>query len=211
MKINEIYHSLQGESTFAGLPCTFVRLTYCNLRCSYCDSEFAFYEGSDYTVNQALAEIRRHGCTLVEITGGEPLLQDEVYPLMDRLLELGYTVLLETSGSADIGAVNPQVVKIMDLKCPSSGEVSKNLMSNLDKLQPQDEIKFVIGCREDYLWAKNVMAEYGLEEHFEVLFSTVFGKIAPCELVAWMLEDHLRARFQLQLHKYVWEPNARGV
>lgn len=211
MKINEIFHSIQGESSYAGLPCTFVRLTYCNLRCSYCDSEYAFFEGREMTVGGVLQEIGRHGCRLVEITGGEPLLQEEVYALIDRLLASGYTVLLETSGSVDIGLVNPRAVKIMDLKCPSSGESEKNLLSNLSKLQPQDEVKFVIGTREDYLWAKAMIEEQRLSERCGVLLSAVFGKIPPRQVVEWMLSDGLNARFQLQLHKYVWDAGARGV
>jgi 7-carboxy-7-deazaguanine synthase len=211
MKINEIFHSIQGESSYAGLPCTFVRLTFCNLRCSYCDSGYAFFEGREMTVGEALQEIGRHGCRLVEITGGEPLLQEEVYPLIDRLLAGGFTVLLETSGSVDIGRVNPQAVKIMDLKCPSSGESEKNLFSNLDQLQPHDEVKFVIGSQQDYLWAKGVIEQYGLSERCQVLLSTVFGQLPPRQVVEWMLADGLKARFQLQLHKYIWDATTRGV
>jgi 7-carboxy-7-deazaguanine synthase len=211
MKINEIYRSIQGESSYAGLPCVFVRLTYCNLRCTYCDTEYAFYEGKDYTVNQGLEEVGRYNCQLVEITGGEPLLQKEVYPLMDRLIDSGYTVLLETGGSIDIGKVNPRVIKIIDLKCPSSGECGRNLYSNIAKLQAHDEIKFVIGSREDYLWTKKTLEEYHLPGHFPVLLSTVFNRIHPSQVVQWMLEDNLKVRFQLQMHKYIWEPSTRGV
>ena len=211
MKVNEIYRSIQGESSFAGLPCVFVRLTFCNLRCTYCDTEYAFYEGKDYTVDQVLEEVDRCNCRLVEITGGEPLLQKEVYPLMDRLIDSGYTVLLETGGSVDVGRVNPRVIKIIDLKCPSSGECGRNLYGNLAKLQAHDEIKFVIGNREDYLWTKKTLEEYCLPEHFSVLLSTVFNKIHPSQVVQWMLEDSLKVRFQLQLHKYIWEPSTRGV
>jgi 7-carboxy-7-deazaguanine synthase len=211
MKINEIYRSIQGESSYTGLPCVFVRLTYCNLRCSYCDTEYAFYEGRDYTVDQAVEEVRRYHCPLVEITGGEPLLQKEVYPMMDRLVGQGFTVLLETSGSIDVGNVNPAVVKIMDLKCPSSGECERNLYTNLDKLQPRDEIKFVIGTRGDYLWTKKILEEHRLTERFPVLLSTVFNQIQPRQIVEWLLEDNLNVRFQLQAHKYIWEPNAKGV
>ena len=189
MKINEIYRSVQGESSYTGLPCIFVRLTYCNLRCSYCDTEYAFYEGRDYTVDQVLEEIGHFKCQLVEITGGEPLLQKEVYPLMNSLVDSGYTVLLETGGSIDIGKVNAKVVKIMDLKCPSSGECDRNLYTNIEKLQRHDEIKFVIGTQEDYLWTKKILQEYRLTERFPVLVSTAFNKIQPKQVVQWLLEE----------------------
>jgi 7-carboxy-7-deazaguanine synthase len=211
MKINEIYRSIQGESSYTGLPCVFVRLTYCNLRCSYCDTEYAFYEGQNYTVDEAVQEVLRYQCPLVEITGGEPLLQKEVYPMMDRLVGHGCTVLLETSGSIDVDNVNPADVKIMDVKCPSSGECERNLYTNLDKLQPRDEIKFVIGTREDYLWTKKILEEHRLTERFPVLLSTVFNQIQPRQIVEWLLEDNLNVRFQLQAHKYIWEPNTKGV
>jgi 7-carboxy-7-deazaguanine synthase len=211
MKVNEIYHSIQGESTYAGCPCTFVRLTYCHLRCSYCDSTYAFFEGSDLTLEEILSQVEAYGGKLIEITGGEPLLQAEVFPLMELLLERGYTVLLETSGCVDIGGVDPRVIKIMDLKCPGSGESEKNLFSNIDALQPSDEIKFVVGSREDYEWAKRIMMEHQLSGRFTILISTVFGAIEPRDVVEWMLADHLRARFQLQLHKYIWPAETRGV
>jgi 7-carboxy-7-deazaguanine synthase len=211
LRVNEIYRSIQGESSYTGLPCVFVRLTYCNLRCSYCDTEYAFYEGRDYTVDQTLEEVDRYQCSLVEITGGEPLLQKEVYPLMDRLVGSGFTVLLETSGSIDVGSVNPRVIKIMDLKCPSSGECERNLYTNLDKLQPHDEIKFVIGTREDYLWTKGILEQHRLTERFPVLLSTVFSQMQPSQLVKWLLEDNLKVRFQLQAHKYIWDPETRRV
>ncbi|PYV43313.1 MAG: 7-carboxy-7-deazaguanine synthase [Acidobacteria bacterium] len=211
MKINEIYRSLQGESSYTGLPCIFVRLTSCNLRCAYCDTEYAFYEGQDYTVDQVLGAIRRFNCQLVEITGGEPLLQKEVYPLMNSLIDSDYTVLLETGGSIDVGKVNAKVIKIMDLKCPSSGECDRNLYANIEKLQPHDEIKFVIGTREDYLWTKKILEEHRLTERFPVLLSTVFNEIEPKQVVGWLLEDNLNVRFQLQIHKYIWDPSTRGV
>ncbi len=211
MKINEIYQSIQGESSYAGLPCIFVRLTYCNLRCSYCDTAYAFYEGKDMTVDEVMTAVAGYGCFLVEVTGGEPLLQKEVFALMDRLVGAGYTVLLETGGSIDIEPVHPKVIKIMDLKCPSSGECHKNLYSNLDRLQSYDEVKFVIGTREDYLWSKEIIEKHRLSERFPVLFSTVFRQLEPRTLVAWVLEDKLPVRFQLQMHKYIWEPEAKGV
>jgi 7-carboxy-7-deazaguanine synthase len=211
MKINEIYRSIQGESSFAGLPCVFVRLTYCNLRCTYCDTEYAFYEGKDMTVDEVIAAVLDYQCSLVEVTGGEPLLQKEVIPLMDRLVESGCTVLLETGGSLDVGKVHPKVIKILDLKCPSSGESQHNLYANLDWLQPHDEIKFVIGTREDYLWTKETIEKYRLADRFLVLVSTVFNALEPRQLVEWILHDNLKVRFQLQMHKYIWEPAQRGV
>jgi 7-carboxy-7-deazaguanine synthase len=211
MKINEIYRSIQGESSYAGLPCVFVRLTYCNLRCSYCDTEYAFYEGKDMTVDEVIASVLGYDCPLVEVTGGEPLLQKEVYPLMERLIDLGRTVLLETGGSLDIARVHSRVIKIIDLKCPSSGESQHNLYSNLDKLQAHDEIKFVIGTHEDYLWSKETIEKYRLAGRFPILFSTVFSQLEPRQLVDWVLQDNLTVRFQLQMHKYIWEPARRGV
>jgi 7-carboxy-7-deazaguanine synthase len=211
MRVNEIYRSIQGESSYMGLPCVFVRLTYCNLRCTYCDTAYAFYEGNEMSVEEVMGAVEKYGCPLVEITGGEPLLQKEVFPLMDRLIESGYTVLLETGGSIDIGDVNQRVIKIMDLKCPSSGESDRNLYGNIEKLQPYDEIKFVIGSREDYIWSKDAIQRYRLTERFPVLFSTVFQRLQPKDLVQWLLEDNLKVRFQLQMHKYIWEPATRGV
>ena len=211
MKINEIYLSIQGESSYAGLPCVFVRLTYCNLRCTYCDTEYAFYEGKDMTVDDVIASVLSYDCPLVEVTGGEPLLQKEVFPLMDRLIDSGRTVLLETGGSLDISPVHPRVIKILDLKCPSSGESGHNLYGNLDKLQPHDEIKFVIGTREDYLWSKETIEKFDLAARFPILFSTVFNQLEPRQLVDWVLQDNLKVRFQLQMHKYIWDPARRGV
>jgi len=211
MKINEIYQSIQGESSYVGLPCVFVRLTYCNLRCSYCDTAYAFYEGTDMELDEVLKSIEHYRCSLVEITGGEPLLQKEVFQLMDELVSLKYTVLLETGGSIDVGDVNPNVIKIMDLKCPSSGECERNNYHNLDKLQPHDELKFVIGNREDYVWSKQMLEQHRLQERFRVLFSTVFQKLSPRQLVEWILEDNLNVRFQLQAHKYIWDPTQKGV
>jgi 7-carboxy-7-deazaguanine synthase len=211
MKINEIYQSIQGESSYVGLPCVFVRLTYCNLRCSYCDTAYAFYEGTDMELDEVLKSIEHYRCSLVEITGGEPLLQKEVFQLMDELVSLKYTVLLETGGSIDVGDVNPNVIKIMDLKCPSSGECERNNYRNLDKLQPHDELKFVIGNREDYVWSKQMLEQHRLQERFRVLFSTVFQKLSPRQLVEWILEDSLNVRFQLQAHKYIWDPTQKGV
>ena len=211
MKVNEIYRSIQGESSYAGLPCVFVRLTYCNLRCSYCDTEYAFYEGRDCTVEQVLREVESFDCPLVELTGGEPLLQEEVFPLMDELVARGYTVLLETGGSLDVARVNSRVIKILDLKCPGSGESQRNLYANLAKLQSRDEVKFVIGDRADYLWARQALTEYRLTDRYSVLFSTVFEKLPPRQLAEWLLEDNLKVRLQLQMHKYIWGPEVSGV
>lgn len=211
LKINEIYYSIQGESTRAGLPCVFVRLTYCNLRCTYCDTEYAFYEGKDFNIDEIIAEIERFGCKLVEITGGEPLVQHESLELMRRLCEKGFNVMLETGGSLPIKDIDARVKIIMDLKCPSSGMVKKNLYQNIGYLKSFDEVKFVIGSREDYEWTKDIIQKYNLTGKCTVLFSVVFGMLQPVRLVEWMLEDKLDVRFQLQLHKFVWEPNIKGV
>lgn len=211
LKINEIYKSIQGESTKAGLPCVFIRLTYCNLRCTYCDSEYAFYDGKDMRIEEILSEIKKLGCNLVEITGGEPLFQKESHDLMKRLCDEGYKVMLETSGSLPIQNVDKRVMIIMDLKCPSSGMLKKNLYANINHLKSTDEVKFVIGSREDYEWAKEIIAKNSLSEKCSVLFSTVFGTLNPQTLVDWILEDKLNVRFQLQMHKYIWDPKTKGV
>ncbi len=212
LTINEIYLSVQGESTWAGLPCVFVRLTFCDLRCTYCDTEYAFYEGKKRPVDEIVAEVLATECPLVEITGGEPLLQKNVLPLMTALCEAGRTVLIETSGAHDISKIDPRVHRIMDLKTPSSGEVARNLAANIDHLAERDEVKFVLGSREDYEWARERIREHGLAERVRaVLLSPVFGKIDPRDIVTWMLEDKLQARFQLQMHKFIWDPKKTGV
>lgn len=212
LTVNEIYQSVQGESTWAGLPCVFVRLTFCDLRCTYCDTEYAFYKGKKMELPDIVAEVLRFGCPLVEVTGGEPLLQPACLPLMALLCDAGLTVLLETSGAHDISGVDPRVHRIMDLKTPSSGECGRNLYANIARLALRDEVKFVIGSREDYEWARGQMREHDIAAKVKaVLFSPVFGKVAPADIVAWMLEDKLPARFQLQMHKFIWEPRARGV
>jgi 7-carboxy-7-deazaguanine synthase len=213
--LNEIFYSIQGESTFAGQPCVFVRLTGCDLRCTYCDTEYAFYEGKKRTVGSIIDEVAKHPCRLVEVTGGEPLLQKRVHLLMSRLCDLGYTVLIETSGAHDIAPVDPRVHRIMDLKCPTSGESARNRMENLPLLGPRDEVKFVIGSREDYDWAR-AQVQAGLPGWADrvnaILFSPVFGKITPLDLATWTMADALpRVRMQLQMHKLIWEPNQRGV
>ncbi len=211
LKVNEIFYSIQGEGTAAGLPCIFVRLTYCNLRCTYCDTEYAFYEGEDKSVEQIITHVRSFGCNLVEITGGEPLMQEESKRLMEKLCDEGFEVLLETGGSLPIGKVDRRVKVILDFKCPTSGMEKKNLYSNIDSLKLTDEVKFVIGNREDYDWTKNLIAKYDLDKKAIILFSTVFGKIEFDTVVSWILKDNLNVRFQLQMHKFIWNPEKRGV
>lgn len=211
LKINEIYHSIQGESTKAGLPCVFIRLTYCNLRCSYCDTEYAFYEGYDKSVEGVIEEVKKYNCNLVEVTGGEPLVQEESIELMKRLCDEGFEVMLETGGSLPIENVDKRVSVILDLKCPSSGMLKKNLYENIKHLKPIDEVKFVIGTREDYEWSKEQIEKYGLNKKCPVLFSVVFGELEPVTLVNWILEDKLNVRYQLQMHKFIWQPDTKGV
>lgn len=211
LKINEIFHSIQGEGSAAGLPCIFVRLTYCNLRCSYCDTEYAFYEGKEYSVEDIITIVKNYGCNLVEITGGEPLMQNESLDLLRHLCDENFSVMLETGGSLPIENVDRRVKIIMDLKCPSSRMEKKNLYSNISHLKPEDEVKFVIGDREDYNWAKKIIDEYNLSDKCSILFSPVFNKIEPKEIAEWVLKDNLKVRFQLQLHKYIWKPDTRGV
>ena len=212
LTINEIYHSIQGESTWAGGPCVFVRLTFCDLRCSYCDTDYAFYEGKKRTLKEIVDLVAAFNCPLVEITGGEPLLQKNVLPLMSMLCDAGQTVLLETSGAHDISKVDRRVHRIMDLKTPGSGEVEKNLWSNIDHLGSGDEVKFVIGSREDYEWSCDKVRHFDLPKCCHaVLFSPIFGRIDPREIVDWILADRLNVRFQLQMHKFIWTPTQRGV
>lgn len=211
MRITEIYQSIQGESSYAGLPCVFVRTTGCDLRCSWCDSEFTFTGGTRMTVDEIMTEVEKYDTRLVELTGGEPLLQPDIYELATRLADSGRTVLIETGGHRDISRLDPRVIRIMDLKCPASSESDKNLWSNLDHLRPSDEVKFVIADRNDYEWMLKVIRENRLEDRVNLLVSTAFGLIEPERVVEWMLEDRLRARFQLQLHKYIWPPDARRV
>ncbi len=211
MQITEIYHSIQGESTFAGLPCVFVRTTGCNLRCVWCDTEYAFYGGQKMSVEDVITKVETFGCKLVEITGGEPLLQKETPELTSRLLEKGYTVLIETSGERDVSALDRRVVKIMDLKCPGSGECEKNRWENLEFLTVRDEVKFVIKDRADYDWSVNVVKKYRLDQKVSVLFSPVWGELKLVDLARWILEDRLNIRYQLQLHKIIWSPETKGV
>lgn len=210
--IHEIYASIQGESTFAGLPCTFVRTTGCNLRCTYCDTTQAFYGGTRMARGDVLARALATGTDLVELTGGEPLLQPGVFPLMTELCDAGRTVLVETSGEADVARVDPRVHKIMDLKAPGSGESTRNRWTNLDHIGSGDELKFVLSDRSDYEWMRDIIRTRALAERTpKLLASTVFGKLATKDLVRWVLEDHLPVRVQLQMHKYVWPADAQGV
>ena len=212
LTINEIYFSVQGESTWAGLPCVFVRLTFCDLRCTYCDTEYAFYEGKKQSLGEIVDAVMSYGCPLVEITGGEPLLQKNVLPLMTLLANAGKTVLLETSGAHDIAPVDPRVHRIMDLKTPGSGEVERNLLANIEHLTERDEVKCVIGSHADYEWSREKVLHYRLGERCRaVLFSPIFGRIDPREIVDWILADKLPVRFQLQMHKFIWTPTQRGV
>jgi 7-carboxy-7-deazaguanine synthase len=212
LTVNEIYQSIQGESTFAGRPCVFVRLTFCDLRCNYCDTEYAFYEGKKMPLNEIVDLVAKFNCPLVEITGGEPLLQKNVLPLMSILCDAGMTVLLETSGAHDISQVDARVHRVMDLKTPGSGEVERNFWPNIEHLGARDEVKFVIGSREDYEWAKDKIDKYGLTKRVHaVLFSPIFGRIEPRQIVDWMLADKVDARFQLQMHKFIWPVTQRGV
>ncbi|HET6346554.1 MAG TPA: radical SAM protein [Myxococcota bacterium] len=209
--LHEVYASVQGESSYVGLPCTFVRTTACNLRCTYCDTPHAFAQGKPWRLVDVEAAIARLAPRLVLVTGGEPLLQPNVLPLMTRLCDRGYTVLLETSGSLDIRPVDPRVVRIVDMKTPSSGEVAANRYDNLAALRPRDELKFVLGGRDDYLWARTLVRERRLHEACTVLFGPVFGALEPRELVDWILADALPVRLQVQVHKYIWDPEVRGV
>ena len=212
LKINEIYQSIQGESSWAGERCVFVRLTACDLRCNYCDTEYAFYEGKKRTLDEIFAEAASFDCALVEITGGEPLLQKNVLPLMTRLCDAEKTVLIETSGAHDISPIDPRVHRIMDLKTPGSGECARNLWSNIGHLAKRDEVKFVMGSREDYEWSREQVRTHNLDERCGcVLFSPIFGRIEPRAIVEWILEDRLPVRFQLQMHKFIWDPKKTGV
>lgn len=211
LKITETFHSIQGESTFAGLPCFFVRLAGCPLRCRWCDTEYSFQGGEWRTFDELLAQVDGSGCRLVEITGGEPLSQPGSLVLMKVLADRGYTVLLETSGALPVDGVDERVHRIIDLKCPGSGEEAANRWTILDQLRPTDQIKFVIADRRDYEWARDVIGRHRLCSRIRVLVSPVHGELAPRDLAAWVLADKLEVRFQLQLHKYVWPAETRGV
>lgn len=212
LTVNEIFHSIQGESTFVGEPCVFVRLTACDLRCRWCDTPYAFHEGRKMSLDEVVAQVEAYGCPTVEITGGEPLLQREVYPLMQRLLDAGKTVLVETGGHRSIAEVPDGVIRVMDIKCPGSGESAKNDWSNLAHLTRHDQVKFVLADRADYEWARNVVRREQLAGRCAaVLFSPVHGELSLRSLAEWVLADRLPVRVQVQLHKYVWDPQTRGV
>jgi 7-carboxy-7-deazaguanine synthase len=212
LTINEIFHSIQGESTHAGRRCVFVRLTACDLRCSWCDTPYAFHEGRKMSLDEVVAEVERHDCDTVELTGGEPLLQRDVYPLIDRLLERGKLVLIETGGHISLERVPAAVRTIMDVKCPGSGEAGRTDWSNLDRLDDNDEVKFVIRDRADYEYARDVVGRHALQTKVHaVLFSPVHGVMDPKTLSEWVLDDRLPVRVQLQVHKYIWTPETRGV
>ncbi len=231
LRINEMFHSIQGESTWAGLPCVFIRLTGCHLRCTYCDTEYAFHEGERRSLDDILREVERigPGCALVEVTGGEPLLQPGVHELMTRLCDSGKTVLVETSGACDIAGCDPRIIRIMDLKTPGSGEASRNLWANLDHLQPRDEIKLVLCSRDDYTWARDVIVKHRLVERVHAVLLSAVHEMPPGkellgihglslrDLAEWVLADQRagmlpgRVRLQTQLHKLIWDPQTRGV
>jgi len=210
--INEVFYSVQGESTYAGRPCVFVRLTACDLRCTWCDTPYAFHEGRKRAIADVVAEVERYDCSLVEVTGGEPLLQEDVYPLMDELLARGKTVLLETGGHRSTARVPDPVVTILDIKCPASGEADRMDWENLSRLRPRDEVKFVINDRADYEYARDAIARHALAGRAAAIhMSPVHGVLNPRTLSEWVLADHLPVRVQLQLHKYIWPADLRGV
>jgi len=211
VKICEIFTSIQGESSYAGLPCTFIRLTGCNLRCTYCDTTYAYAEGSECSEEEVAGIVGDSGVKLVEITGGEPLLQEDVYPFIERLLDSGYTVLVETNGSIDIRKIDRRAVLILDMKTPGSGMSGEMNFSNLAHLKQSDEIKFVLTGRADYEWAKEIMSKYALGEKCRVLLSPAFGNLSPEHLAGWILEDRLDVRLNLQLHTYIFGPGKKGV
>ena len=211
MRITEIFHSIQGESSYIGQPCVFVRLTGCPLRCTWCDTDYAFYGGQDRSIDEVLAQVQDYGCRLVEVTGGEPLAQAESFPLMTRLCDAGYRVLLETSGAVDITPVDPRVHVILDVKCPGSGMTERMHWPNLSQLAAKDEVKFVLANRADYDWAREILARQDVASRCSVLFSPVFGSLDVRELAEWILADKLPVRFQIQLHKFIWASDMRGV
>lgn len=212
MNICEIFQSIQGETTYSGLPCAFVRTSGCNLRCSYCDTKYAYEDGTEMLVDDVIQKVQLYNCRLIEITGGEPLLQqDEVNILASELIKSGHEVLIETNGSISIKDIDRRAVRIVDLKCPDSGMSERICWDNIQHLEPHDQVKFVLSSRRDYDWVREVIAENPPLRKVEVLLSTAFGLLEPKDLVRWMLDDGLNVRFQLQIHKYIWHPSARGV
>ena len=210
LKVNEIFYSIQGESSLAGRPCLFIRLAGCNLRCKYCDTDYAYGNGIMMSVDQVLRAAAKYDCPLVLITGGEPLMQEDSFHLMDKLIEHEYQVMLETNGTLAVQNVPEGVLLVMDIKCPGSGETEKNLYTNIDYLGPADNCKFVLTDRNDYEWASDVIFDYGINELCEVLMSPCHDKLEPRELAEWILKDHMPVRLQLQLHKMVWGPDVQG-
>jgi 7-carboxy-7-deazaguanine synthase len=213
IRVNEIFYSIQGESTFAGFPCIFIRMTGCNLRCAYCDTTYAYEEGDDIPIESILTTIKKFSCNLIEVTGGEPLIQDKTPDLISALINNGYTVLLETNGSQDISTVDTRCIRIVDIKCPSSEMDNKNYWKNLDYITPNDQLKFVIAHRQDYLYAKKVLDSPAIKGRKKLLinFSPVFNKIDLKDLAEWILADNLTVRLQIQLHKYIWGEHIKGV
>ena len=213
IRVNEIFYSIQGESTFAGFPCIFIRMTGCNLRCAYCDTTYAYEEGDDIPIESILTTVKKFSCNLIEVTGGEPLIQDKTPDLISALINNGYTVLLETNGSQDISTVDTRCIRIVDIKCPSSEMDNKNYWKNLDYITPNDQLKFVIAHRQDYLYAKKVLDSPAIKGRKKLLinFSPVFNKIDLKDLAEWILADNLTVRLQIQLHKYIWGERIKGV
>ena len=213
LRVNEIFYSIQGESTFAGFPCIFIRMTGCNLRCTYCDTTYAYDQGDDIPLDSILTTVKKFDCSLIEVTGGEPLIQNETPDLISTLINNGYTVLLETNGSQDISTVDTRCTRIVDIKCPSSGMDNKNYWKNLDYITPNDQLKFVIAHRQDYLYAKKVLDAAAIKRRKKLLinFSPVFNEIDLKDLAEWILEDNLPVRLQIQLHKYIWGEHTKGV
>ncbi|MDC1051005.1 radical SAM protein [Candidatus Marinimicrobia bacterium] len=211
LKINEIYYSIQGESSYTGRPCIFIRLTYCNLRCTYCDSEYTFHNGNNMDIKDILKKIKQYNCNLVEVTGGEPLVQKECIILLNKLVKLDYEVLLETSGSLTIENVPKKVINIIDFKCPSSGMKKKNYWDNTNYLKSTDEVKFIIEDRKDYEWCKMKIKKYNLDKKCTVLISPSYKKIQEKQIAEWILKDNLNVKFQIQLHKVIWEDSLKGV
>jgi 7-carboxy-7-deazaguanine synthase len=211
VRVSEIFASIQGETSYVGLPFAFVRLTGCNLRCRYCDTTYAYDNGEEFSLDQVVSRVAAFGIPRVTVTGGEPLLQEETPALVEALLALGHTVLVETNGTVPLSRLDPRAVKIMDVKCPGSGEAGKTDWENFSRLSARDEVKFVLSSEEDYRFAREVIRKYGREQPFKVLLSPAFGLLPPERLAGWMVGDAIDARFQLQLHKLVWGPDRRGV
>jgi 7-carboxy-7-deazaguanine synthase len=213
MRITEIFYSIQGESSFVGMPCIFVRLTWCNLRCVWCDSEYTFTGGTEMSLDEVIEKVHQYDCRLIEITGGEPLVQKrECTELVRRLCDAGYSVLVETGGSLDASVLDSRAIKILDVKCPGSGEAHRNYWANLERLNPHDEIKFVVKDRADFDYALEVIKKYKLDERLPYpLLSPVYGELTLKELAEWLLQSGVRGRLQLQMHKFIWGAEARGV